>query len=273
MVLFPNAKINLGLRIIERRKDGYHNIETIFVPVGLCDVLEFVESSRLNTSITVTGINLIDNLQDNLVVKAWDIMHQKYGVPPVDIHLHKAIPVGAGLGGGSSDAAYMLKGLNRYFNCGASLPELEKLADQIGSDCPFFIQNMPAFATGRGELLEHINLPLENHKILLVTPGIHISTREAYESVIPRRHEKSLSELICQPVNNWQNLIFNDFEEPIFAKYPEIEKLKNKLHNAGAIYTAMSGSGSTVFGIYQEIDKKSINQLIPDCFFWLGNLR
>jgi 4-diphosphocytidyl-2-C-methyl-D-erythritol kinase len=162
MILFPNAKINIGLRVIERRTDGYHSIETLFLPIGLCDILEFVETSALKSSLKITGLAIGGNPEDNLILKAWEIMHQNYSVPSIEAHLHKIIPIGAGLGGGSADAAFMLRGLNEYFSCGCSFEELESYAAELGSDCAFFIRNSPAIGTGRGEILEPIQVSLLN---------------------------------------------------------------------------------------------------------------
>jgi 4-diphosphocytidyl-2-C-methyl-D-erythritol kinase len=271
MMLFPNAKINLGLNVTAKRFDGYHNIETIFIPVSLCDILEFVESS--DTKISITGADLEGKPEENLVVKAWQLMNQHYQVSPVDIHLHKMIPVGAGLGGGSSDAAFMLKGLNEFFKCGAQTRDLEKLASKLGSDCAFFIRNIPSFGTGRGEILKPISIHLEGFQLLLINPSIHVSTRDAYSGVKPSLPKKLLEDIITQNPDSWQQLIANDFEESVFFKYPEIARIKEKLISAGAIYASMSGSGSTVYGIF-DIDLK-IQNLISEFtgyFIWNGKL-
>jgi 4-diphosphocytidyl-2-C-methyl-D-erythritol kinase len=241
------------------------------VPIGLCDVLEFVESPGQFPNITITGMKIYGNPDENLVIGAWQLMHTEYDISAIDIHLHKVIPLSAGLGGGSSDAAFMLLGLNRYFKCRASSAELENMAGQLGSDCAFFIRNQPALATGRGELLETIQLSLKDCTILLVNPGIHISTREAYSNVVLRKQEKSLKELLNQPITDWQGLIINDFEESVFAKHPEIKQIKDKLLDAGAVYTAMSGSGSTVYGIFnQSFNKEQLAAWFSGYFVWQG---
>jgi 4-diphosphocytidyl-2-C-methyl-D-erythritol kinase len=271
MVLYPNAKINLGLWILERRKDGFHNLETVFVPIGLCDILEFVKSKGNITTISVSGVNIDAKQDDNLVFQAWQLMQSRYNVPAVDIYLHKLIPVSAGLGGGSSDAAFMLSGLNTYFECGATVQELEVMAGLLGSDCPFFIRNLSAVGTGRGEVLEAIDLSLERFRILLVNPGIFISTREAYSSVKPCKREQSLGKIILQPIEDWQAKVVNDFEESAFLKYPEIESIKNSLLEAGAVYSAMSGSGSTVFGIFElSANFEPLKAKFSKYFTWQG---
>jgi 4-diphosphocytidyl-2-C-methyl-D-erythritol kinase len=271
MVLFPNAKINLGLNITAKRPDGYHNIETIFLPVPLCDVMEFIESGA--SRITITGINLGEDPIQNLVVKAWGLMSKQYHIPPVEIHLHKIIPVGAGLGGGSSNAAFMLKGLNDYFQCGASISDLEKLASTIGSDCAFFIRNISAFGMGRGEILEQVEVNFDNYQVLLVNPSIHISTKDAFMGVKPAFPLKSLKELFRYNIKDWQGLIINDFEQSVFTKYPEIGWIKSNLIKEGAIYSSMSGSGSTVFGIFENtVNLAKLKGHYRDFFCWNGKI-
>jgi len=261
MILFPNAKINLGLRVIERRIDGYHSIETAFIPIDLCDILEFIESSAASPSLEVTGIAVDGSPEENLIFKAWRIMHRTHSIPSVKAHLHKIIPIGAGLGGGSADAAFMLKGLNEYFSCGCSPDELEAYAGELGSDCAFFIRNRSAIGTGRGEILNPVQISLLKYEILLVNPGIHVSTREAYASISPKKPENSLKELLSLPVTQWQQVIHNDFEESVFAAHPLIARLKHRMINCGAVYASMSGSGSSVYGIFQE---GALDQMLPD---------
>jgi 4-diphosphocytidyl-2-C-methyl-D-erythritol kinase len=252
MLLFPNAKINLGLRVIEKRGDGYHSIETIFIPVSLCDCLEFIEFRIPASTLEFSGIPIKGKTEDNMVLKAWQIMHRNHDIPNVRFHLHKIIPTGAGLGGGSADAAFVLKGLNAFFSCGCTPSILEKYASEIGSDCAFFIRNCPALGTGRGEILENVFIPFQHYEVLLVYPGIHVNTREAYAGIIPRKPEIPLNELLTLQVDAWQEAIRNEFEEPVFAKYPLLAELKNKILKAGAVYASMSGSGSTVYGIFRE---------------------
>lgn len=273
MLLFPNAKINLGLNVTSRRSDGFHNIETVFLPVALCDVLEFVESVDDSTKLTVTGTNLDSPPEENLVFKAWKLMHENYKVPPLEIHLHKLIPTGAGLGGGSADAAFMLKGLNEFFQCGASIADLEKYAAMLGSDCAFFIRNSPAYAEGRGEILQPITIDLDNYRVLLINPAIHVSTKEAYEGVTPKIPEKSLRQILGLNKTQWQGNVKNDFETSVFIKYPKISAIKDKLINAGAIYASMSGSGSTVYGIFEkQMDLQFLIAEFSDIFYWNGDL-
>jgi 4-diphosphocytidyl-2-C-methyl-D-erythritol kinase len=271
MILYPNAKINLGLWILGLRNDGFHNLETAFIPVGFCDILEFIQTKKETSHITVTGTEIEAKPDENLVTRAWQLMHNEFGIPAVDIYLHKLIPVSAGLGGGSADAAFMLAGLNTYFNCGASVPELENLAGQLGSDCAFFIQNSSAIGTGRGEILDRVELSLEKYRILLVNPGISISTRDAYHNVKPSLRNESLKSLLSKPIREWQKYIINDFEESVFSMHPEIETIKNELLKSGAIYAAMSGSGSTVYGLFEQ--SKNLNQVaakFSDYFTWNG---
>jgi 4-diphosphocytidyl-2-C-methyl-D-erythritol kinase len=266
MILFPNAKINIGLRVIERRNDGFHNIETLFVPVDLCDVLEFNISQRPGNTIKISGRVPENNPENNLVIDAWKLMHEKYNIPHLNIHLHKAIPIGAGLGGGSSDAAFMLKGINALFNCGCSNEELKELAAGIGSDCPFFIENVSAIGTGRGEKLQTIDLSLNQYKLLLVNPEIHISSKEAYEGVTPGKQIQTLKDLVKKPVTDWKNCVFNDFENSIFQKYPRIQEIKSAMYESGAVYSSMTGSGSTVFGLYSGTKKEVLEQLFSEDF-------
>jgi len=273
MILFPNAKINLGLRVVEKRKDGYHNIETIFLPIGLNDVLEFVESADQRVSLHISGVQMEGSPADNLVVRAWEIMHEQCGVPAVDIHLHKIIPVGAGLGGGSSDAAFMLKGLNDFFECGYTVGQLENMAALLGSDCAFFIRNKPAIGTGRGEILDPVEPELTGYELVLINPGLQISTRDAYHGITPQRSERSLRELLLFPLNLWQDYIVNEFEDMIFRKFKQIREIKSGLLNAGAIYASMSGSGSSVFGIFREgTVPQNIADYFPGLYSWTGAL-
>jgi 4-diphosphocytidyl-2-C-methyl-D-erythritol kinase len=272
MLLFPNAKINLGLRVIGKRSDGFHNIETLFIPVSLSDALEFLPAKDQKTAITITGVELESRPVDNLVIKAWQLMHERFGVPPLEIHLHKIIPVGAGLGGGSADAAFMLKGINQSFDCRCSQETLEELASGIGSDCAFFIRNRPALGSGRGEILQNIELDLSGHEIMLVNPAIHISTREAYAGVKPSVPADKLTDLIGQNIESWQQTITNDFEHSVFKKYPEIRKLKEDLLESGAVYSSMSGSGSSVYGIFRKGELEKAKPSFGEWFTFTGKL-
>jgi 4-diphosphocytidyl-2-C-methyl-D-erythritol kinase len=251
MISFPCAKINLGLNVISKRNDGYHNIETVFFPIlGLSDVLEIVESDRF--SFTQTGVRIDSATKDNLCVKAYGILAKDFKLPPVSIHLHKIIPFGAGLGGGSSDASFTFVLLNKIFDLGVSREQLKVYAAAAGSDCAFFIDNVPSLASGRGELLEPVELNLSGLYLLLVKPDIHVSTGEAYGSIIPHIPKLSVSEIIRLPVNEWKNKLCNDFEKSIFYLYPLIAGVKDQMYEQGAVYSSMSGSGSTVFGLFRE---------------------
>jgi 4-diphosphocytidyl-2-C-methyl-D-erythritol kinase len=254
MIVFPIAKINLGLRIVSRRPDGYHNIETIFFPVNLHDALEFVvPEEKNNQDILVTsGIDTGAAGNDNLVIKAAMKLRQRHDFPFLKIHLHKAIPTGAGLGGGSSDAACFLKAVNRFLNLCVPDAELKSIALELGSDCPFFIDGKPVLATSRGEEMKPVRLCLDGYYLVLLNPGVHAGTREAYENCRPGIPETSLEKLVRQPIEDWKSLIYNDFEEYLFMKFPVIGDLKNELYASGALFSLMSGSGSSVYGIFRE---------------------
>ncbi|NPA68979.1 MAG: 4-(cytidine 5'-diphospho)-2-C-methyl-D-erythritol kinase [Chlorobi bacterium] len=249
MLIFPNAKINIGLNITKKRKDGFHNLETVFYPVNLCDILEFTKSEK-KTSFTVTGLEINIPDEDNLILKAFNLLKNDFKLPDLNIHLHKIIPFGAGLGGGSSDAAFMLKSLNNYFNLKLTNKNLESYAQKLGSDCPFFIQNKPVFAEGTGNIFHQTDLDLSNYFIAIVKPNFNISTKEAFSGITPEKPETSLKELIKLPVTKWKYVISNDFEKTVFKQYPEIKILKNILFEKGALYAQMSGSGSSVFAVF-----------------------
>lgn len=252
MLVFPNAKINVGLHVTEKRTDGYHTIETLFYPVkGLCDALEFLPASQVN--FTLTGLTLDCTPEHNLVLKAYSLLQKRYDLPPVNIHLHKGIPTGAGLGGGSSDAAFMLKALSDYFQLGLSGNELQQLASTLGSDCAFFIQNRPVMATGRGEIMEPFALDLSAYHLVLVKPSFGVGTTEAYAGIKPFKPATPLAGLISRPVEYWKEQVENHFEASVFARYPELATLKQKLYDAGAIYASMSGSGSALYGLFFEM--------------------
>jgi 4-diphosphocytidyl-2-C-methyl-D-erythritol kinase len=251
MITFPCAKINLGLNIISKRDDGYHNLETVFFPVsGLTDILEIVESDVF--SFTQTGIHVDSATEDNLCVKAYRILEKDYGLPPVSIYLHKVIPLGAGLGGGSSDAAFTLTSLNKIFGLDISHERLKSYAAVLGSDCAFFIDNVPSKASGRGELLEPIEIDISGLYLMLATPDIHVSTKEAYANVTPRIPDLSIADIIKLPVEEWKDKLHNDFEKSIFHLHPTIAGIKEKMYEQGALYSSMSGSGASVFGLFKD---------------------
>lgn len=273
MITFPRAKINIGLRITGRRPDGFHDIETLFCPVPLCDALEFAVSGDHNNGdiLTVTGIDTGGETKDNLVLKAVRKLREKHKFPALKIHLHKSIPAGAGLGGGSSDAAFILKGINKCYGLKLDNDALREVALELGSDCPFFIDCVPAYATGRGEILIPCEKNLfENQYMLLLNPGVGVNTREAYQNCHPRKPSSSLHELINMPSDKWKDHIVNDFEEYAFSRHPQIKMLKEELYLAGAIFSLMSGSGSSVFGIFTK--KPKLPENLSEFVIWQGVL-
>lgn len=256
MLTFPNAKINIGLNIIEKRGDGFHNIESVFYPIELKDALEVARDKDAGSTgirFSSSGIPIPGSSHENLCVKAYDLISKDYPLPPVKAHLHKAIPIGAGLGGGSADAAFFIKLLNDHFELGLAWGELHHYARQLGSDCSFFITNKPAFAEGRGDTYERIDLDLSKYFIAVVYPNIHIGTAEAYSGVKPKKPSYSLEQTILEkPVEEWKEIVHNDFEDSVFVKYPAIRSIKEKLYDRGALYASMSGSGSSVYGIFEK---------------------
>jgi len=252
MITFPNAKLNLGLNILRKRADGYHDLESLFIPYeGLRDVLEILPAKKLEMHLY--GITLEGDAMDNLCVKAWNLLHERYDIPPVAIHLWKGIPSGAGLGGGSADASFTLAMLNEIFLLRLQTAELAEMAATLGSDCPFFIYNRPMLASGRGEILSPWReMDLSGFRIEVVKPEVFVSTREAYAGVHPHLPAMPLEEVLRGPVGQWRSTLVNDFEESIFPSHPEIAAVKQEFYNRGAIYSAMSGSGSAVFGIFKK---------------------
>lgn len=272
MVTFPNAKINLGLDVVAKRPDGYHNLETVFYPIPLEDVLEITTVKDANApDYTFTMHNAVfegDN-NDNLVVKAYKILAADHKLPKVEMALYKNIPTGAGLGGGSADAAFALKMLNGIAGLGLSDDRLEEYAAQIGADCAFFIRNTPAYATGIGNILTPTTCNISGYTLVLVKPEIHISTKQAYSLVRPAAPETPLTEIAKLPVEQWKGLMKNDFEKSVFAAHPLMERIKEQLYEIGAVYASMSGSGSSFFGIFkeeQEVEK--IKAQFPGMFCW-----
>lgn len=250
MISFPNAKINLGLNIVGKRPDGYHNIESCFYPVPWRDILEIVKSDCLQ--FTASGLPISGPIDSNLCVKAYQLIKARYQIPPVKIHLHKAIPMGAGLGGGSANGAFALKMLNGLFELGIAVAGLQSMAARLGGDCPFFIENRACYVTGTGTDLESIDLDLTGKFIALKNPGIHISTKEAYSNVLPKPSEWDIRKTLKEGIPSWKGKLHNDFEDSIFPKHPAIKRVKNDLYKAGASYASMTGSGSTVYGIFDE---------------------
>ena len=260
MITFPNAKINLGLNIVEKREDGYHNIETLFYPINLRDCLEIVPA-RGKTELHLSGLHLEGGKKDNLVWKAYEVLTDAFPdkITPIDIYLHKTIPTGGGLGGGSSDGAYMLSLLNEYFSLGLSTEQLVSYALKLGSDCPFFIHNAPQYASGRGEFMEPVLLDLSAFCIQLVCPDVHVSTHDAYKHITPKPAPADLRNLVGADIMVWRDEVTNDFEGEVFAKHPELAELKEELYKAGAIYASMTGSGSALYGIFEKGKKAAFD--------------
>ena len=254
MIDFPNCKINLGLNITAKRQDGYHDLETVFYPIpGLEDTLEIVPRNDDDGSkchLYQYGNAIECDAEKNLVVKAYRLLDSRYNLPPTDIHLYKSIPSGAGLGGGSSDAAFMLKLLNDTYHLGMDTHELETCASSLGADCAFFINDRPAFATGIGDVFTPVGLDLKGWQVMIVKPDIFVSTKEAFAHINPHRPELSLLDIIGQPVDQWRDIMTNDFEASIFPQHPAIADIKAELYSHGAAYASMSGSGSSVYGLF-----------------------
>ncbi|WP_108822521.1 4-(cytidine 5'-diphospho)-2-C-methyl-D-erythritol kinase [Dysgonomonas sp. Marseille-P4361] len=270
MICFPNAKINIGLNIVSKRPDGYHNLETIFYPILIKDALEIiVREEQDNDSFFEAGLQIDAVPENNLVMKALRLMRKHYDFPTIEVHLLKKIPFGAGIGGGSADAAFMLKLLNETFKLGVSDKELVSLAVQLGADCPFFVYNRPMFATGVGEELKDVNFSLKGYTLVLIKPDVHIPTKDAFANIKPVQPFSSLLDLIQLPIEDWKGKIVNDFETSIFPKYPLIKEIKESLYERGALYASMTGSGSSVFGIFKN-EVKDLENLYPDCFVWQG---
>jgi 4-diphosphocytidyl-2-C-methyl-D-erythritol kinase len=265
MIEFCNAKINIGLNIINRRPDGYHDLETVFYPVKINDVLEVIESDKL--SFESSGLEIPGRLEDNLCIKGYHLLKKDHDLPPVKIHLHKNIPIGAGLGGGSSNAAFFIKMMNTKFELGLSPHQMEDYARQLGADCAFFIRNKPVFAFDRGDEFEDIKLDLSAYKIVLVMPDEHVSTAEAYRGVKPALVKESLYEQIKTPLTAWRGHIKNDFESHIFRDHPAIRGVKAELYEHGAIYASMSGSGASVFGIFEAMPDLSAMEEFNQIFY------
>jgi 4-diphosphocytidyl-2-C-methyl-D-erythritol kinase len=251
MIDFPHAKLNLGLYIVSKRPDGFHDLQTFFYPLPLYDILEVVPAAK--TSLVTTGLEIPDRNTNNLVLRAHQFLKEKFSqVEPLEIHLHKSIPAGAGLGGGSSDAAKMLQLVNNFFNLNMAAEKLAAFALELGSDCPFFMQNEPCFATGRGEILEPTALDLSSFSFLLIHPGIHINTSLAFSVISPAPPDHNLKQSLLLPVTEWKERIKNVFEIPAFKAHPVLKQIKEKLYAEGALFASMTGSGSTVYGIFPK---------------------
>jgi len=272
MITYPHAKINLGLNIVERRTDGYHNLETVFYPIPLCDKLEITESQHVNgCNLTITGIPVEGDTQQNLVAKAYRLMAETFEIPNLDVVLDKQIPTQAGLGGGSSDATFMLRAINDYAHLGLSQRELAGIAVKLGADCPCFTIDSPCYAEGIGEIISPINLDLSGWWLAIVKPDIAVSTREAFSKIQPRRPMENCRQTVMLPVEQWRDRLTNDFEKSVFAIYPEIGRVKDRLYSAGATFALMSGSGSSLYAIFKE-EPTTLETMFDGCFVWHARL-
>lgn len=268
MVSFPSCKINLGLQVIRKRPDGYHDLETCFYPVPWNDILEIIPSEKF--SFTASGLIIPGREEENQCVKAYALLESKFNLPAVQIHLHKVIPTGAGLGGGSSDGAFTLRTLNEIFTLGLSIDELRSFAAQLGSDSSFFIEDRPMLGSGRGELLTEISVNLKGYFLVLIKPDIHVSTADAYAGITPGAPVNSLSSVLQLPVDQWKDTLVNDFEQSVFKRNPVIKSIKSSLYGQGAIYASMSGSGSSVFGIFKS--PVDLTEQFAGMRYWGGEL-
>lgn len=267
MLFFPNAKINIGLNILRKRPDGYHDISSCFYPIGLRDALEIVQAPELTFEARGQGI---DATGDNLVSKALDLLSRDFRIPPLSVFLLKGIPIGAGLGGGSADAAFMISALNTMFHLNLSFDQQESYARLLGSDCAFFIRNKPVYCFEKGDRFEPVDLSLKGYHLCLVHPGIHVSTAEAYSGVVPAESDFDLKAALREPVHAWREKIRNDFETSVFSRYPALPLIKKKLYEMGAEYASMSGSGSSVYGIFRNLPV--FDNIFKNCFVWQGEL-
>jgi 4-diphosphocytidyl-2-C-methyl-D-erythritol kinase len=272
MISFPNCKINLGLSVTEKRNDGFHNIETVFYPVMLTDILELLKTDKNTIDIEIRGSGVDGKKEDNLCIKAYNKLKEHYDIEPVKFILYKTIPSGAGLGGGSSDAAYALKMINDFFSLKISNTKLESFASELGSDCSFFIKNQQVFAYGKGDQFKNIKTNLKGLEIVIIKPETSVNTAFAYKLIKPEKKVKSIIEIVeNSDISLWKNSLINDFEAPVFLKYPEIRSIKDKLYEKGAVYSSMSGSGSAVYGISEKFDDIR-KEHFPGCFYWKGIL-
>lgn len=272
MVVFPNAKINLGLRVKSKRPDGYHELDTVFFPLPICDILEIVvqpkPENNENITFSSSGLDIPGDTTGNLCIKAYELLKKDFStLPPIQMHLHKNIPMGAGMGGGSADGAFTIRLLNEKFNLGLDSDQMISYALQLGSDCPFFILNTPVSATGRGEIMEPVTCDLSDWKFIVINPGLHISTAAAFRQINLNPDATPCKTLINQPVETWRGNLVNDFEKAVFPMHPELANIRNQLYALGAVYASMTGSGSTIYGIYRELpDLKGLFPAHYTCF-------
>lgn len=273
MLLLPNCKINIGLNIVSKRSDGYHNLETVFFPIPLRDNLEFkeIENEDVPYRLVSGGVPIEGKPEDNLIVKVYLDMKAEFNLPALELSLYKNIPMGAGLGGGSSDAAAMMKGLNEAYNLQLSAEDMEKRLAKFGADCPFFVRNKPAYATGIGDELTNCNVSLKDKFIVLVKPDVFVSTKEAYAHVTPKLPAIPLAEAIKLPIETWKEQIVNDFEQSVFPFHPELPAIKQTLYDMGAVYASMSGSGSTMYGIFNRPTPEA-HEVFDKCFVYTKKL-
>ena len=274
MIVRPNAKINIGLNIVEKRADGFHNLESLMVPFGLTDELKLTENKRHGAKkfeLVIDGLPVDGSLDSNLVSRAYHLVNADYTLPPVRAVLKKQIPMGAGLGGGSADCAFTITALNKMFDLKLSVDAMQRYASMLGSDCALFVQNKPAFATSRGEILKPVNVNLKGYSIVIVKPDVHVNTAQAYKLLTPHKPETPITDLIdCKP-EEWRGKMVNDFEAPIFEMFPILTDIKAALYNAGAAYASMSGSGSAIYGLFKELpDDEKIK--FDGCFVWKGKM-
>lgn len=272
MILFPNAKINLGLHVTGKRIDGYHNIETVFYPIRWCDIAEIIPGEKHTSGIEVhlSGIPVAGKHADNLCVKAYELLKKDFSLNAVKLYLHKQIPMGAGLGGGSSDAASFIKAMNSLFALGMDSERMQNYAKVLGADCAFFIDNVPVHAIGKGDEFSSVNVSLKDFFIYVVHPGIHVSTAEAYAQVIPSPPKVNLKDVLREDISEWKKLLVNDFEKSVFAAHPAIADIKQQMYDAGAVYASMSGSGSAVYGLFRE--KPATVSSFETMKSWIGQM-
>ncbi len=279
MLTFPCAKINLGLNITAERPDGYHDLETVFYPVPLTDALEIKHMDprfphELPCDLKVSGNHVDCDERKNLVVRAYELLAADYTLPPIHAHLHKRIPSEAGLGGGSADGAFMIRLLDERFRLNIGNAEMERYAARLGSDCAFFITAEPAFATGRGDVLQPVEGPaagLDGYHIAIVKPPVAVSTRDAYSQIVCRKPTRCCRDVVRMPIDTWRGDLTNDFEAPVFSMHPELAQIKQRLYDLGAVYAAMSGSGSALFGIFRQ-DPRAVDESFPGCFTFRSQL-
>ncbi len=270
MVVFPNAKINLGLSVVGKRDDGFHNIETVFYPVPLYDVLEMVTASKGGFSFTHSGLDIPGEEDSNLCVRAWRMLQKDFGLPETEMYLRKIIPPGAGLGGGSSDGAFTVKLVNRLFALNLSVEAMERYARRLGSDCAFFIRNEPAFATGKGDRLQPVDVDLSGYFLVIVKPQVHVDTREAYGGITTAVPDVHVNDVVGLPVKVWKENLINDFEKTVLKKYSVLGEIKERLYSLGALYASMTGSGSAIYGLFEN--ETDVTAAFQPHFCWCRQL-